>query len=244
MSPREGAVRPITSQLSLIRSDEGRLIVGEDEGGITSRFTYAHELAHWAAQTRLPEEFCSSWSADAVRQFCDEFASRVLVPSDLLLAMLPPAPAKPGGRLDLAISLIEELRRRLRAPMATVVKRINDAVDEGLIRVSDCAMLVCAGRSAKRNSDYAPRILTCCTPSEWFLPANKRLTTLGMLNLDRMFWEAPPLQEGFAVDRLTVWVRDGWRKESVERPIQYRIYAAASTDSAKRSMLSVFPGPD
>src|SRR5947209_4188154 len=60
LSPREGAVLPLTPQLSLWESEQARLVVGDDEAGITSRFTYAHELAHWAARLQLPDEVCSA----------------------------------------------------------------------------------------------------------------------------------------------------------------------------------------
>jgi hypothetical protein len=232
---------PSTAQLSLWGAEKARIVVGRR--GVTSRFTYAHELAHWAARLGVPEEVCSTWSPNEIRQFCDEFAGRLLVPNELLMASLITASIDPAIPFELTIPLVETLYRHIRAPMAAVIKRLDDGVREGRLRIANCAVLVCAARSAKRNSNYAPRILACCTPPEWFLPANKRLTTLGMSNLDRAFWEAEPLGLGFAVDRFTVWVREGWRKQVVERAIRYRIYEASKGQRAKSVMLALFQGP-
>lgn len=241
LSAREGAVFPLEPQLSLWHADEAKVIVGGK--GITLRFTYAHELAHWAARLRLPEEVCATWSPHEVRQFCDEFAGRVLLPNELLISSLRETSVDPNSEFQLTIPMVESMYRHIQAPMATVLKRIRDAVEEGRLRITNCAMLVCAGRSARRNTDFATRILVCCTPLRWFLPANKRLMTLGMSNLDRAFWEAPSFLEGFVVDKFTVWSREGWRRESVQRPISYKIYAAGKSLHASRVMLSLFPGP-
>jgi hypothetical protein len=241
LSAREGAILPLEPQLSLWHADEAKVIVGGK--GITLRFTYAHELAHWAARLRLPEEECAKWSADEVRQFCDEFAGRLLVPDELLISSLRETSVDPNRAFQISIPMVESIYRHVQAPMATILKRIGDAVEEGRLRITNCAMLVCAGRSAKRNTDYATRILACCTPLQWFLPANKRLMTLGMSNLDQAFWKAPPIRLGFVVDKFTVWSREGWQRESVQRPISYKIYAAGKSQHASRVMLSLFPGP-
>jgi hypothetical protein len=128
--------------------------------------------------------------------------------------------------------------------MAVLLRRIDDMVKHGSLRLENCAMVVCAGLSAKQNSDFAPRILTCCSPQEWFFPANKRLVTLGMLNLNRAFFQAPALEEGIAVDRFSVVLREGWRREEMERPIRYIIYDGSKKTRANRTMLAVFPGPN
>jgi hypothetical protein len=77
-----------------------------------------------------------------------------LVPNELLMSTLRDASVDPARAFQITV-----VDRHVQAPMATVLKRIDDAVKEGRLRITNCAMLVCAGRSAKRNSHYAPRIL-------------------------------------------------------------------------------------
>jgi len=240
ISPRQGAVMPFSSQLPLL--EEARILLGKS--GITTRYTYAHELGHWAARLRLSQDIWSGWSMDQTRQFCDEFAGRLILPDGLLLAALHAFSIDTTLPFELTISLIDGLRRRVGAPMTTVLKRLDDAIREVGLRIRNCAMLVCATYSAKRHSEFAPRILTSCTPPEWFLPSNKRLSSLGMSNLNRAFWEAPLLKDGLAIDRFIVWPRHSWRKQTVERAIRYRIYGPAEGRPDRRVMLALFPGPD
>jgi hypothetical protein len=181
---------------------------------------------------------------DQTRQFCDEFAGRLILPDGLLLAALHAFSVDTALPFELTISLIDGLYRRVGAPMATVLKRLDDAIHEKGLRIRNCAMLVCAAFSAKRHSEFAPRIHTSCTPPEWFLPSNKRLSSLGMSNLNRAFWEAPLLKDGLAIDRFTVWLRQSWRKETVERTFRYRIYGPPEDRPDRRVMLALFPGPD
>lgn len=209
-----------------------------------SRFTYAHELGHQAANLFVSEEILTSWAPDNVRRFCDEFASQLLVPDNLLTESLRLETCHAGTHVELTVEKVEKLYRRLRVPMAVVVKRLSDITLTQRIRLMNCVIVVCANRSAKQKTHFAPRILTSCVPLAWFLPANKRLVSLGLKNLDRAFWENQILNEGLAVDNLTVWVRAGWRRESVERSIDYRIYPGEKGINSNRVMIAVFPGPD
>lgn len=239
LSSGEGAIFPLKeSQHSFW---EAEVVIGRRS--TKSRFTFAHELGHQAARLYLDEDIVASWSSDNVRQFCDEFAGQLLVPDELLIGALGFDADSASVNIDITVGMLERLYQRVYAPMAVVIKRLNDLAMQRRISLTNCAMVVCASRSAKRKSHFAPRILTICTPSEWFVPANKRLVSIGMINLDRAFWDNPVLDDGLAVDRLSVWVRNGWRQQEVERPIRYRIYGGSKGSTGNRVMIAVFPGP-
>jgi hypothetical protein len=213
------------------------------------RFTVAHELAHQYARLYLPSEVTQVWSARDVRRFCHEFAAHVLLPASLLESALCPfvrassLSVAPGGppRLRLQIRDIEGLCRRLRVPMVSLLIRLHQMAMRREVALEFCALEVAARTSQRRMQNYAPRLLASCTPREWFLPANKRLSTLGFTNLAAAFWTSPPLAERVAYDRFTVWLRDGWRHQQVEGEIRYKVYPGSGGTRVMLAIL-VLPG--
>jgi hypothetical protein len=211
------------------------------------RFTVAHEFAHQYARLLLPPELTEAWSPAEVRRFCHEFAAHLLVPDALLEHSISsflfdgsaPSSQRRTDRLKLGIADIEALYRRLRVPMAAVLVRLRELALRKQLFLEFCALEITAATSTTRRENYAPRILASCTPPHWFFPPNKRLITLGFSNLAAQFWSAPPLVERVAYDRLTVFLREGWRRLEVDAEIRYKIYPAAPR---ARVMLAVIPG--
>jgi len=212
------------------------------------RFTVAHELGHQYARLLLPPELTRAWSPVEIERFCDQFAAQVLVPdalleeaiSTFLIDVSVPGSETRPRRLKLRIGDIEALYRRLRVPMATVLVRLQDLSLRKDLAVEFCALEVTASTSLARRENYGPRVLVSCTPTDWFLPANKRLSTLGFSNLAAQFWSAPTLVERVAYDRFAVFLRKGWRRLELEGEIRYKIYPASPQ---ARVMLAVFSVP-
>gem|GEM_PF-6962409 len=212
------------------------------------RFTIAHELGHQYARLCLPPELTEAWSPAEIERFCDEFAAQLLVPDALLEEAIRhflidgsgPGSHMRARRLKLRISDIEALYKRLRVPMATVLVRLHKLALRADFALEFCALEITAGTSLRRRENYAPRVLVSCTPPDWFIPANKRLSTLGFSNLAAQFWSAPPLVERAAYDRFTMFRREGWRRQEFDGEIRYKIYPAGTR---ARVMLAVFPVP-
>lgn len=252
LSPREGAMfmdSNRSSQLSLFPEIE--ISIGRNT--ITSRFTYAHELAHCIATTDIAPQDLAIWSKHELEQFCDEFASQILVPDDLLLSELGKLrkEQKWDGKY-LTPKVMEALYRTLRAPLSVIVKRMDDILRsydetpefvEVLGSFRSCVMVVCLGISRKRQANRAPRILTRCLPKPWFIPNNKRLETVGMTNLNRAFFDSPVLEQRRVFDYFTMWNRQSKRLEKIGQPIDYCLYPGSSVRQEARVMLATFELP-
>ena len=129
--------------------------------------------------------------------------------------------------------------RRLLISMSCLVARLQEAANDGLITLHNCAFIAASSVSAKRRTDYAPRIVTACTPPIWFIPHNKRLATLGLAYLSESFWTARPYVKMTAEDTIMVQMRDTWRRAKITRLFQYILYGK----SPSRVLLAVFDGP-
>lgn len=222
---------PGSQQIALFGDAE----ISVGTAGLRRRFIIAHEMAHQAARLYLASEETLRWSPQDWHTYCQEFAGRLILPDALLLGTVGTA-----SPLHLTIAGLAALQRAFRVPMACLLKRLNDASTQGLLTLTNCAFLAAPGLSLRRQRDYAPRVVVSCMPREWFVPANKRLYTLGLLTLARAFWSAEPLVPGTLYDHLHIWHRRPWRQETLQLPFRYVIYPARP---GPRVMLAVFPAP-
>jgi hypothetical protein len=208
------------------------------------RYTVAHELAHQYARLSLPEDLTKHWQPRDVRVFCDSFAAQLLTPDGLLAEEIrrqfPHLKSTSRGSLAPGIQDIETLHRRLRVPMSTVLLRLSEYAARMGITLDNIMLEVTAQTSLRKKENYAPRVLAACTARRWYIPRNKRLSTLGLSNLASAFWGADTLTEGRVYDRVTVFERGSWRKYSWESVIAYKIFASRP---ANRVMLAVFGVP-
>ncbi|MBD0372151.1 MAG: hypothetical protein ICV60_15020 [Pyrinomonadaceae bacterium] len=204
--------------------------------GIQKRFALAHELSHRVAHLWLAKGQTESWTNKDWKDFLDEFAGHLLLPNSLLLSVV-----NPNTPLELTIQWIDLVHRQLRVSISCLLKRLNDADYEGILRLANGALVATPALSAKQKTNYAPRIQTICAPRQWFIPSNRRLSSLGLHSLSKLFWNADPFTIGIAEDKLIVLQRPDWQSISVNQTFHYVIYPIRSGE--QKVMLATFRGP-
>jgi hypothetical protein len=235
VAPR-GRVSPVQPRGSLFT--RYNTLFGEAQAEISApgfqrRFALAHELAHRIADLYLETKYRESWRAEDFWRFTNHAASYLLIPDFTLRAL-------PGEDWDehFSIAWLESTHRKLRVPIACLLKRLDEAEREGALAVQNCAALIVADVSAKQRTNYAPRVLVSCVPRVWYLPSNKRLASLGAAHLPRLFWSAAPFTERTAEDEIALLAKNGWRPLSLQCSFRYKIYESGPQSS--RVMLAVF----
>jgi len=204
--------------------------------GLRKRFALAHELGHRIVELRLMPDQTIDWTDQDWRDFLDVFAARLLLPDSLLATV---------GSSDLPIKLsipwIISTQQRFQVSISCLLKRLNDAESEGVLRVANCAFVAFPGVSAKQKTNYAPRVSVICMPHEWFVPTNRRLSSLGLKYLAKCFWEADPFIESAAEDELEIFQRVNWSRQLLKQLFRYIVYTLPKD---QRVMLATFKGPD
>ena len=203
--------------------------------GWPGRFVLAHELAHRIADLFLTAQQRESIRADDWEGLMDECAGRLVLPDHLLLAACPD-----GEPLEMTPAWINSVHHRLRVSMVCLLKRLNDLACKGALTLANCAFITAPAVSRKRRTHYDLRVITRCMPLGWFLPSNKRLSSLGLESLCAVFWRAEPFAENIAEDNVVISRRiDGqWKRVPVRAPFRYVIYTASAR--TQRSMLATF----
>lgn len=204
--------------------------------GLQRRFALAHELAHRVAYLRLTTGQTQDWTNKNWKDFLDEFAGRLLLPNSLIVSVI-----NPETPLELTIQLIDSVHRRLGVSISCFLKRLNDADCEGVLQLANGALMASPAVSAKQRTNYAPRILAICAPRQWFIPSNRRLSSLGLHSLSKLFWDADPFVIGVAEDKLMVLQRPNWQSVSINQTFHYVIYPLKSLK--QKVMLATFRGP-
>lgn len=205
--------------------------------GLQKRFALAHELSHRVAHIWLAKGQTDAWTNKDWKDFLDEFAGHLLLPNSLLLSAI-----NPNIPLELTIEWIDLVHRQLRVSISCLLKRLNDADYEGILRLANGALIATPALSSKQKTNYAPRIQTICAPRQWFIPSNRRLSSLGLHSLSKLFWNAAPFTIGIAEDKLIVLQRPDWQSVSINQTFHYVIYPLRSRE--QKVMLATFRGPN
>jgi hypothetical protein len=214
--------------------DEGEFDIRVRDSSSRRRFTVAHEIAH-----RIVEVYGAQHSLDATysrnEQIVDDVASRILLPDPLLLLAVDS-----GNQLELGVNFIMRLHKKLGVSVSCFLKRINDLVAENRINLRNSALLAWPASSAKHNRDYAPRVVVSCLPRGWYIPANKRLLTLGLKGMSQLWDAAPTFTKGVAEDQITVWKRREWHPAKYGCTFEYIFFVLS--DQRTRVLFTCFDG--
>lgn len=205
-----------------------------------ARFTLAHEIAHVAVDSILTEKglVLSPVETEAA---CDLAAASTLLPDFLLYDLFArEAPSR------LSVDLLLEQCKRAGVSLAVAINRLHDMVRKKTIDVTNGVFLVTVSRSRRKGINAAPRVFARCIPQKWFLPVNKRLSTLGLDALAESF-HAKPLFTQFKIrESVAMWEFEFQRKVSVPAWITSICYRLGATPVARgkaygtRIMLSIF----
>jgi len=199
--------------------------------GYRMRFSLAHEISHVVLE-REPPNFLQKASGRGRRIVIDELAGRILIPTALLRALIE-GWEEPG----LDIERIEDASRRVRASESVLLKRLGDLVFEQQVHLERGALVAKEELSEVRKESFAVRVWVCCLPREWYIPANTRLSSLGMRHLPGLFYSAKPFTINTVEDYITPRKRERWKKTSpILSRFKYKIYDYEQ----KRMMLAVF----
>jgi hypothetical protein len=220
-------------QLSLFTPDiaEARI----RSRGLRSRFTLAHELAHAIADQVLTEQQTAGWQSPDWTIFLDAIAAELLLPSRVVLAYLAGEPAGPR----LTLERLTRMSTRLSASVTVVVVRLQELVLEGAVSFADGVLLAAPGLSAVERRDFGPRVVASCVPEAWFIPQNKRLSSLGAPALARLVSRGELGRVSSLRDDLTVWERTCRRSARLER--MFRCLVVRTATSGVRFLIATFP---
>jgi len=198
--------------------------------GFRKRFTVAHELAHVVLYTRFADED-HKLSPDARERVADIAAGMILLPDTVLTAAF-----SGRSKLVVEIQLLETTADKLKVSLSVLVKRFGDASRSGLLKPENGAFIADLSRSRKAGYNLAPRVSVWLLPVGWFLPSNKRLTTLGMQYLPSLFHSVELWKEQRTEDDLTLWRKDRREWHSMHVVLSFKCYLA---EGNVRKMLTV-----
>ncbi len=186
-----------------------------------SRFTLAHELAHVVLESVLVER-AERVDAQTAERVCDRVAGIILFPKPLIADLLVQEESA-----EISLKAAADACRRARISLSVLISRLADTSEQGLIPLRSGLLLVTVGRSRKREVNLAPRILMGCLPRRWFLPFNKRLTTLGLEFLGKQFYKAPLYREGRYAGEIPLWDRNERRLRNIPARIEFICYKSS-----------------
>jgi len=199
------------------------------------RFTFAHELSHVVLKEKFSSEREELTQAQ-VESVCNRAASRILLPDFLLVQMLGD-----GSSTRLTIETLETWSRRARVSFSTLVIRIDELLRQSVVRSANAALVISLTRSRRSGTHLAPRIVARCWPSQFFVPSNKRLATLGLTLLAERFCSTPLFVEDEVMETASIWNNLDRQKVNVSLMIKYKIYAWGnrSNATANRTMIAI-----
>jgi hypothetical protein len=186
------------------------------------RFTLAHELGHRAADLFLSSLEVATWTERDQRAFADRFAGYLLLPDSLITKSFG---TRSDVRLDLAS--LRRIQRLFGLSMSALTARLNHAAQRKLIVLSDFVLVVTAGVSVRKGTNYAPRVVSRCVPDPWYVPLNKRLESIGLTNLAQLYWTGPLYRVGIAEDSMTLWSKECRQMHRLTRMFQYILFQSA-----------------
>ncbi|HEX2897520.1 MAG TPA: ImmA/IrrE family metallo-endopeptidase [candidate division Zixibacteria bacterium] len=224
-------------------SSEQPDLFGEYEAAINtvgygSRFVLAHELAHRVAMLFVGKREFDEWSEVQRRRFLDEFASRLILPNEVLINSV----GQEKSSIALSIDWLDQAHRKLGVSLSCLLKRLNDAERERLIKLQNCSFTCFPSLSLQQRKNFALRTFSVCTPSRLFLPSNKRLSSIGLVNLDKLYWSEQGFRSGVVEDRIMFAIHhEVWKQLNVECLVKYRIFPSDRPDT--RCLIAVFDAP-
>ena len=240
----------ITRRLALLHEDlsneqqsNEKMILGLEKSqyemrifgvGYRRRFTIAHELAHVVLHTKFTNEH-RELGVDARERVADAAAGMILLPDSVIAVTF-------SGKTPLVVGipLLEATADKLKVSLSLLVKRLGDATRSGLIKSENGAFIVDLARSRKAGQNMAPRVRIWFLPLGWFLPSNKRLTSLGLQYLPSLFYSAGLYEEQGTEDDLTLWRKDRREWYSMHVKFSFKCYMA---EGNARKMLTVIEPP-
>jgi hypothetical protein len=203
------------------------------EQSIRSRFTLAHELAHQSAGLYLTPQQSEKWEKQDWEKFSNELAGNLILPDSLLRAVIGNE-----GLIKLTPQWISKISQQLQVSLSCLIKRLNDAARYRMFQLANCAMIITPDLSSKTGINYAPRILDRCNPVEWYIPVNKRLSSLRLYSLLTVFKNAKLYVPGVIEDEFKVWEITSKRYILIHGTFNYIIYYLER--ESKRLMLTTF----
>jgi len=195
-----------------------------------SRFTLAHEIAHQLYQMSDRPVSAPNWSAEDWRLQFDTCAAHILLPDSALRTLLP-------TEIELSPQLLIEASARARVSLSLLISRVGELSRQGGIRLLNGAIIAAPAVSARKKEHYAPRVITSCLPRNWYLPNNKRLSSLGARALEEAFWIQDAWKERHSEGELRVWDRIQRRREAV--PVRFVAKVFTSKVASRRVMLAI-----
>lgn len=247
-SGSDGLIRPINKQSNeqisfpfinelnhKVPEPKYEMEILDGKGTFRRRFTIAHEIAHVVLQSKFPTKLNEltdvNWESDVI----DAAAGMIILPDALLLKYFSPKYAH-----MLNIKILEEAGTKMHVSISTLIKRLGDLSRSDLVRITNGALFISLGRAKRSGKDFAPRIAVTCLPSSWYIPSNKRLSSLGAESLGLYFSTAELYKERESEDHLTLWRRSSWSTCKIKVLLSYKNY---STEHGQRVMLAVIKEP-
>ncbi|MGI8923441.1 MAG: ImmA/IrrE family metallo-endopeptidase [Fimbriimonadales bacterium] len=151
------------------------------------RFSLAHELGHAALLRSSMVRIAPEPSPKDLRTICNSFAANLLVPDGVLGQL------GEGKVIELTSSWINQFAARCRVSFRCFLGRLADAETHGVVSLCNGAVVVIEGRGAKSRGELAPRLATVCLPKPWFIPSQRRISSVGMKSISERFHTMPAL---------------------------------------------------
>lgn len=199
------------------------------------RFVLAHEIAHRISDLYLANEETADWTSLDWQRFVNDLAGRLLIPDSVFAVRSKDHP------LGLTLHSLSAMRRNFHVTYSCLIGRLNQAEREGIISLSNCAIVVNAGVSSVQRTNYGPRVLSCCTPRQWYIPTNKRLSSLNLIHLSRTYWNAEVLTRGAVEDEINLWNSRIRGTVSYRVVFDYMVFKSNATGG--RVLISTFCSP-
>ncbi len=197
-------------------------IVEVADASVRSRFTLAHELAHIILAEICKDER-STYDVNLRERICNLAAGQILVPSAVIQKRLSCAPCVMWD-----IASLEQWSAGLQVSLAVLITRLDEVSRRVAPEMANGVLLVRSGLSRKKRLDLSPRVAARCLPRDWFIPFNKRLGTIGFLNLRERFYSATPFRQNSVQDTIVAWNQARNAVRTVRTTVEYKVYYMSS----------------
>lgn len=207
---------------------ENTILVSAQEPETRRRFTIAHEIGHFLFQRsgrqsaeRILAASGVDWSPTPSEEerFANIVAGHLLLPEQALTRVLDGL-ARSENPLDAWSAASRQCGVSFPALCVALSERRLPSGSEWAVLVADWAV------ARTQRTGLSLRVRTAATPSDWFLPKNRRLSSIGLANLAREVEAAPLAVERAWSGELEIVHRGTWK--AVRRPVVglFRKYAS------------------
>ncbi len=201
-----------------------------------ARFDLAHELAHVIYDSEIQLDY--PVSDDRRRRRLLDYVAALLLFPDALVARHFGA----GDRLEPTLEEVLAASQQAAVPWPTMLIRLQEYIRGQEAHLAVALLLVQEAFTPRSRTNYAPRIEVACSPRLWSVPRNRRLTSIGLTNLDVAYRVAGPYLIRSCTDHILLRQRGGKTEERLPAAVDYFIVEATST--RPRRMLARFPIAD